>query len=93
MKNDRRFNCFVWSLLVALLAGIVSRFYYALAFLPRHHGSWPEAFVRLIDFEGWLAYVQSPVGLALHTVLLLSLAAAALLLFWRPSKGNDPRGA
>jgi hypothetical protein len=86
MKNEPKFCWFIGSLLVALLAGVASRFYYALVFLPRHHGSWSKALVRLVDFEGWTAYVTSPVGLALHGLVFLSVSTATLSLCGRRAK-------
>ena len=69
---------FLRGLLASLGIGMASRVYYAFFFLPRHHGSWTESLGRVVDFEGWSAYLRSSSGLAFHIALLLALIVAGV---------------
>ena len=79
--HEREFRWFV-----AVIAGgfallWVTRVYYSAVFLPRYHGSFGNAASRLIDVDGWMAFVSSGPGLVLHLATAACFATAAILLF------------
>jgi hypothetical protein len=82
-NHDLRFRWFVATLGAGLLLLLVTRVYYAFVFLPSHHGSFREAAGRLGDFDGWIDFVRSGPGLALHAAAVACLIAAAVLLMSR----------
>ncbi len=87
MKPGRCFTSFVFLLLFAIVAGMVCRAYYSFVFLPDFHGGWTNTWSRLVDFEGWWAFVSSPVGMILNLAWLAPLTMAFLLLGW-PGKSR-----
>ncbi len=87
MKPERGFASFVFLLLVALAAGMVCRAYYSFVFLPKFHGGWTNTWSRLIDFDGWWAFVSSPVGMILNLAWVAPAGVAVVLLVW-PSESE-----
>lgn len=75
----QRFGWFIAALCSGLLLLLATRAYYVFVFLPHHHDSFAGAAAHLIDFSGWLAFVRSPPGAALHLAAAACFIAAAAI--------------
>ena len=91
MNPKHELAFFVFLLLFAIAAEMACRAYYAFVFLPAFHGGWTEAWSRLIDFEGWWAFVSSPVGVILNLMWIVPLVLAFGLLAWPKKATSRPK--
>jgi hypothetical protein len=85
--HDWRFRWFVIALCCGCASLFVARVYYILVFLPRHYGFFADAASRLIDFDGWLAFVRSAPGLVLHLAAVACFGRAAAIPFFGRHRG------
>ena len=69
-KTDQPMKLFTYSLMAAIIAGIINRGYYAFVFLPGYRDG---ARATVMEWQGWWAYVRSPMGNCLNLVFLGSL--------------------
>ena len=68
------------------LVSIIDRAYYNFVFLPNYHGSYGDSAKKLVDLEGFFAYVKTvPGGVLFGLTMFLFLSAAVCLLFPRVS--------
>jgi hypothetical protein len=79
------------SLLLAIVLSIATRGYYALVYLPEHHGSSSKAATQVLDFSGWFAFVTSATGAVLHGSIVLLIVIFFVNLMWRSRSRQDNR--
>ena len=80
-KPGRFFKYFVICLVLGVLVTFVDRLYYAFVFLPKYHGSFVDAAVKIIDVPGWKAYMKSLPNIIFKSLEIVCFGACFVMLW------------